>query len=559
MTKGWVLGFLLFWCSTLGVFADGKVFPPTAYPVPDIPEQQALIHYANGVEKLVIQTTFTGSGTNFAWIVPLPAVPKIEPATTGLFPTLQFQFRPEVRHDEPAWFGGLLALYALIRLLWKTRAGGSLTVVDWLSCIAFGCGLGLMLDSPFTMIFLTLATLFAADRVRQGREGPLAIAAMALIIFILGGMLLPALSTAGVSITSANSVTVHNRHTVGSYETVVVSAQKADELLDWLKSNGFATPPEITPVIADYIKDGWVFAAARLTRTESKGASAIHPLMFTFPTQKPVYPMRLTGVGNGNLKVDLYVFGDQRAKAQNFTVSRCAQATYPATNNYYSDTVELLYVGHPGLSNIVEKAAVATKLEATLTPSQMKQDVWLDWEPFQAHQAVVYSQRGAWITALNCIIPIIVLGLFVQDFVRFQTWAGPARLKKVRLGLLGTTAVSTLLISMILPQVAVRLSKTRPQSIARFHDYQQLGLAMELNEIAETNQSLNISSWLSENMESSLKKNGLKDRLNPLTGQPYQQEDSPGNFRIVARTNGFDYLWYDRNGFEHKTTYPATK
>lgn len=63
ITKGWGLGSLLFWSSTLGLFADGKVFPPTAYPVPDIPKQQALIHYANGIEKLVIHPPFTSQGS----------------------------------------------------------------------------------------------------------------------------------------------------------------------------------------------------------------------------------------------------------------------------------------------------------------------------------------------------------------------------------------------------------------------------------------------------------------------------------------------------------------
>ncbi len=552
MTKRWVLGFLIFWSSLWGVFADGKVFPPTAYPLPDIPEQQALIHYANGIEKLVIKTSFTGQGTNFAWIVPLPTVPKIEPVTTGLFPTLQFQFRPEVKHIVEAWFGGLIALYALIRLLWKTSATGKMTLADWLSCLAFGGGIGLLIDSPWPLIALTLPMLLAVQRVRQGTENKWAVLWMFLIVAALSSLLLPALSTAGVSVASTGSVIIHGRQTVGSYETVVISAQKADELMDWLKSNSFAAPAEITPVVADYLKDGWVFAAARLARTEQKGSSAIHPLMFTFPTKKPVYPMRLTGVGNGNLKVDLYVFGAQRAKAQNFTVSRCAQATYPATNNYYSDTVRHLYVGHSGLSNIVEKAAVATKLQATLTPAQMQQDVWLGWEPFQAHQDVFYSHQGAWITALNYVVALLLLGLFVQDFERVQKRLGSAHLMKFRLSLFLITSVSALAIIMTLPQVEVRLTKSRPYSVKQFHFHQQLDLALELNEITETNHSLVVSSWLAEKLESRLK------GKNPLTGQPYQQEDSPGNYRIEARTNGFDYLWYDRNGFEHKITYPKT-
>jgi len=51
----------------------------------EIPDQRALINFSNGVERLVIETRFTGRGTNFTWVVPLPAKPVIEVATPGLF------------------------------------------------------------------------------------------------------------------------------------------------------------------------------------------------------------------------------------------------------------------------------------------------------------------------------------------------------------------------------------------------------------------------------------------------------------------------------------------
>src|SRR5215472_18409440 len=72
-------------------FSDGMVVPSTALSAHvEIPDQQALIHFTNGVERLVIETRFTGDGTNFAWVVPLPNQPVIEEASAGLFPTLQY-------------------------------------------------------------------------------------------------------------------------------------------------------------------------------------------------------------------------------------------------------------------------------------------------------------------------------------------------------------------------------------------------------------------------------------------------------------------------------------
>ena len=52
------------------------VFPEVYYAKVEIPEQQALIHYSGGVERLVIETSFPGEGTNFAWVVPLPSTPE---------------------------------------------------------------------------------------------------------------------------------------------------------------------------------------------------------------------------------------------------------------------------------------------------------------------------------------------------------------------------------------------------------------------------------------------------------------------------------------------------
>src|SRR5512133_3036622 len=62
-------------CSVEGAgLAGGRVVPEEFLPKVQIPNQQALICYSDGVERLVIETSFLGEGTNFAWVVPLPSV-----------------------------------------------------------------------------------------------------------------------------------------------------------------------------------------------------------------------------------------------------------------------------------------------------------------------------------------------------------------------------------------------------------------------------------------------------------------------------------------------------
>ena len=67
--------FLGFSALALRAHADGKVF--ATVDIATIPDQRVLIHYAEGVETLVVQTAFSGSGTNFAWVVPVPTKPEV--------------------------------------------------------------------------------------------------------------------------------------------------------------------------------------------------------------------------------------------------------------------------------------------------------------------------------------------------------------------------------------------------------------------------------------------------------------------------------------------------
>src|SRR5438034_8324076 len=99
MQLRWLIaGVLVVWfiASTGSVRADGKVFPQVFYPKVEIPNQQALIHFSDGTEQLVIETSFLGEGTNFAWVVPLPSVPEVKPVAEGFFGALQQTFQPRL-------------------------------------------------------------------------------------------------------------------------------------------------------------------------------------------------------------------------------------------------------------------------------------------------------------------------------------------------------------------------------------------------------------------------------------------------------------------------------
>jgi hypothetical protein len=97
-----------------------------------------------------------------------------------------------------------------------------------------------------------------------------------------------------------------DRRLVGVFETATISSPDPSALEAWLRENGFHVSSNSGPAIADYVRDGWVFVTAKVHRDQADTQTGTaHPLSFTFPTAKPVYPMRLTGVDNGPIDVEL--------------------------------------------------------------------------------------------------------------------------------------------------------------------------------------------------------------------------------------------------------------
>jgi len=51
---------------------------------------------------------------------------------------------------------------------------------------------------------------------------------------------------------------------VGPYAYVQLSASSSQLLLEWLPANGYVIPPDVQPVIAAYVREGFDFIALKL-------------------------------------------------------------------------------------------------------------------------------------------------------------------------------------------------------------------------------------------------------------------------------------------------------
>jgi hypothetical protein len=342
--------------------------------------------------------------------------------------------------------------------------------------------------------------------------------------------------------TPSQAVSILDRKIVGVFETTTITSPDAKALQTWLSQNGFTVPTNAEPVIASYVKDGWVFVGTKVRRDKPDNeTSTPHPLSFTFKTDKPVYPMRLTGVNNGPLSVELYLFGPSRAKASHFKVERCAQPNYPELSRndrfwaWRLSPPETLDIVHPLLRKWVIGSPVATKLTATLSPANMRKDVWIDWTPFAEKQSCRFSLQGAAILALNWGAGIFAAGLFSVCLFVFANKSWKPKLPL----LIGIVTAGGIflggLIYLFLPKIEVRLVAGPFQSIS------------EAQWILIHN--LDNSDWHTITEARAILRKTVSTP-NYFVGGQMREEDSPGNYLLRETNNQLQLIFFYPNGEE---------
>ena len=507
----WWLAFLMcFGLAASGAYADGKAFVLRAQDPGSVrmPDQQALISFDNGVQTLAIETRFESSGSNFAWVVPLPAVPTVEAATQGLFPTLQALFQPKVIEREP------VALGALVPLI--------------------------------------LATLIVIAVPRW--KGML----LALLLVLVAAVtLLPALGKARASVRpTSTGVEVLARTIAGEFELTTISSDDPAALMNWLNDGGYAVPGGAASVIADYVARGWVFVAAKAVAPEAIERRAVtpRPLVFRFPVDAPVYPMRLTGVENGGpLELELFVFGPASAQVAGMeaTTSLMAYRDDPAWNTRSWPKWGEIGVSHAGLQEVLAPSLTpntpmwATKLRGTLEPAQMQTDLAITFGARSGFREEVYTPKGRRAMAMTSAGAVMLLGLFLA-FLGFEASRAGAKARWIGVAVVMLTgAAGGLVHGAMLPVTdgAQRVARYDGQWLWEVmqQELDPLPAAKEGEEIDRLREAmagairrLESEGWMTE---------GVRDGL--------REGDGPGQygFRVEADGN-WSLVWHDWFGAE---------
>jgi hypothetical protein len=467
-------------------WADGIVLPSQAAVKPvRTPDQRALVAFDGATETLVVETTLAGDGRDFAWIVPLPAAPKIEESTSGLFPTLEAMTGPTVEtHLDYEWiavvFFGLIAI-AIVR--WGDR------------------------NMPWP-VALSLAFLWAG------------------LLVTVVAIQVPKMQATDSA--DAGAARVLSRESVGAFDTAVLAVPDAKALRAWLDRNGFRAPDGIDAVVSDYVTKGWVFVASKIRRdAEDDRVRAVRPLAFTFATKQCVYPMRLTGVGADSLAVELFVFGPSRAEATGLDVESCRRLPMFGHDVHEELTRRIQHVDvlDPDRS---ENELALTKLVGTLGRDAMRDDVELRWVPTKSVRVEYVSASVALSRAADFGIGAFFCALVVAQVRRRRRGSGG--------GSAGRLVGAATAIGLVVAAVAWALAPRLPSNAWEIPRSSRRDAWAWLQEPREPIRDVAAARALVASR--------MAGAVNPYTREPVREEDSPGNYVVRGADGKIELVLY---------------
>ena len=118
-------------------------------------------------------------------------------------------------------------------------------------------------------------------------------------------------------------VQVVDIQTLGPFEVTTLQGTSAAAVNDWLGANGFSARKDVEPTFQEYLDAGWQITATRLTPESGAAAlsNGLDSLRMEFPTDEPIYPIKLSQHAQTRQGVKLFVLADHRMDAQGPTSS----------------------------------------------------------------------------------------------------------------------------------------------------------------------------------------------------------------------------------------------
>ena len=215
---------------------------------------------------------------------------------------------------------------------------------------------------------------------------------------------------------AAAPVTVFASGEVGPYGFDVVGSEDPDALVTWLRDNSYRVTEEMEPLIDVYVEEQFVFLAMKLR--PDKGAQDVEPVKVTYPSERPMIPLRLTAVAaNPDMAVMVWIYGEHQAVPMNYAKMTIANDELTFTdwgsNDYrqlmgqkadendgkafiteYAAPTSELRVTHPLLRELSRRFTYVTRLNTVISPEEMTVDPVFDYDPQLNDVSNIRDLRG---------------------------------------------------------------------------------------------------------------------------------------------------------------------
>ncbi|MEZ5997598.1 MAG: DUF2330 domain-containing protein [Hyphomonas sp.] len=108
---------------------------------------------------------------------------------------------------------------------------------------------------------------------------------------------------------SAYGITIEDSYSAGEYDIIILSAERANGLIDWLNDNDYKLPKGAEKILNSYIKSDMKFFLAKvnLDRKADTGSEFLRPISIAYEDEDFALPIRL-GTLNADGTQDLIAF-----------------------------------------------------------------------------------------------------------------------------------------------------------------------------------------------------------------------------------------------------------
>ncbi|MFQ5649953.1 MAG: DUF2330 domain-containing protein [bacterium] len=198
-----------------------------------------------------------------------------------------------------------------------------------------------------------------------------------------------------------SGVTVIYEDIVGMFQAAVLQATNAQDLTEWLNTNGYWFNPDDTEILDGYVADDWFFVAMKFDTTQVpqnidrwwNATTSPAKITFDYSQSSLTYPLKISAIST-----------NERTEVLVYTISknpmRFPGAEVEYANQFDVEEVEAASFQYPTLASFIAPGAFVTKLRRTFAKSEMQADIQIsvtdDRREFRDILYVNNGSMGVW-------------------------------------------------------------------------------------------------------------------------------------------------------------------